>query len=87
MPASEEYHVVSFVAHAAQSHIEEIKAQISQVEGTEIHAVSDEGKIVLTIEGRGQREIDQKLATFKYHDGLLTVSPVYHQFLPETENV
>ncbi|MEW6992167.1 chaperone NapD [Colwelliaceae bacterium 6441] len=78
-----EYHVASFVAHALQEHITELKEEITQTEGAEIHAVSDEGKIVFTIEAASQKKIGFLIDQLKHHVGLLSLSPIYHQFLTE----
>ncbi|WDD99995.1 MULTISPECIES: chaperone NapD [Thalassomonas] len=81
---SGEYHVASFVAHAVVTQLDDVKQQIKQIQGAEIHAVSPEGKIVFTIEDFSQKGIGQKIDTLKYHTGLYNLAPVYHQFLPET---
>ncbi|WP_206483824.1 chaperone NapD [Thalassotalea sp. G2M2-11] len=80
-----EYHVASFVAHAQNGHVEEVTSEISSTEGAEIHAVSDEGKIVFTIEASTQKKIGFLIDQLKHHIGLLSLSPIYHQFLTEEE--
>lgn len=86
MPEIEEYHVVSFVIHAPLSFSEELSHLIKNIDGGEVHAISPEGKIVFTVEGKHQKDIDQKIITLKDHSGVLSLSPVYHQFLSESEN-
>ncbi len=81
-----EYHIASFVGHAIAEHIDDVQRSIAQTPGAEIHAVSPEGKIVFTIEDVSQKGIGQKIDTLKYHDGLLNLAPVYHQFLSENQN-
>lgn len=78
-----EYHVASFVAHAQHSFIEALTEEITQTEGAEIHAVSEEGKIVFTIEASSQKKIGFLIDQLKHHIGLLSLSPIYHQFLTE----
>lgn len=78
-----EYHVASFVAHAIQKNLQEVTEEITQTEGAEIHAVSDEGKIVFTLEASSQKKIGFLIDQLKHHIGLLSLSPVYHQFLTE----
>lgn len=85
MNQAAEYHVASFVAHALLADLTAVKQAINQIEGAELHAVSPEGKIVLTIEDTSQSNIGQKIDQLKHHPGLLSLSPVYHQFLPNTE--
>ena len=78
-----EYHVASFVAQAHQKNIPAVSEEISLIEGAEIHAVSEEGKIVFTIEAASQKKIGFFIDQLKNHIGLLSLSPIYHQFLTE----
>lgn len=81
-----EYHIASFVAQANQENLADVQEKINLVVGAEVHAVSPEGKIVFTIEDNNQHKISQKVEELKYCQGMLTIAPVYHQFLPEAEN-
>lgn len=78
-----EYHIASFVAHAQLEQLTVVEAHIESIEGAEIHAKSPEGKIVFTIEDDSQKAIGRKIDQIKEHSGLLSFSPVYHQYLPE----
>ena len=78
-----EYHVASFVAQVVPTQVTSIKAQINAVEGGEVHTSSDQGKIVFTIESQIQRNIADKAESIKHLPGVLTVAPVYHQYLTE----
>jgi len=80
---TDEYHVASFVAYAMPEQISEIEAAITAIEGAEIHATSEEGKIVFTIEGDSHKGIGKKMDILQVHKGLINLSPVYHQFLDE----
>jgi nitrate reductase NapD len=79
-----EYHVASFVAHAMKANLEHVQQAIETLEGAELHATSPEGKIIFTIEATSQHDIGQRIDQLKYHAGLLSLSPVYHQFIPTT---
>lgn len=78
-----EYHVASFVAHAMKKNITQVTEEITCTEGAEIHAVSEEGKIVFTLEASSQKKIGCLIDQLKHHVGLLSLSPIYHQFLTE----
>ncbi|MBU2869247.1 chaperone NapD [Colwellia sp. E2M01] len=82
---SDEYHVASFVAYPILEQLDTVKKAILTVEGTEIHAVSEEGKIVFTIEGNSYRDIGSKMDIIRVHKGIINLSPVYHQILDESE--
>jgi nitrate reductase NapD len=79
-----EYHVASFVAYPIFEKLDEVKQAIIDVEGTDIHATSEEGKIVFTIEGNSYRDIGTKMDIIRVHKGLINLSPVYHQILDES---
>ena len=79
-----EYHVASFVAYPILAQLNEVKQAITDVEGTEIHATSAEGKIVFTIEGNSYRDIVTKMDIIRVHKGIINLSPVYHQILDES---
>jgi len=78
-----EYHVASFVAHVVPEMAEDMIADINSIEGAEIHAVSEQGKVVFTVEAASQSQIGNTIDQLKHHIGLLSLSPVYHQFLIE----
>lgn len=80
-----EYHVASFIAHTMPIHSAELSAFIAEQAGLEVHAVSDEGKIVFTAEADTQKAIANLTDTVKNHTNVLTLSPVYHQFLNEEQ--
>jgi len=79
-----EYHVASLVAYCILTEVEAVKAAIAEVSGTEIHATSDEGKIVFTIEGVSHKDIGKKMDILRVHTGMINLSPVYHQVLDES---
>lgn len=81
-----EYHVASLVAYPIFTKIDEVKAAIVAVDGTEIHATSEEGKIVFTIEGTSYKDIGKKMDLIRVHKGIINLSPVYHQILDESSD-
>ena len=82
---TEEYHVASFVGHAFKKQLSQVQQVITETSGAEIHATSPEGKIIFTLEGSSHKELGIKIDNLKRHDGFLSISPVYHQYLTETQ--
>jgi|TARA_B110000014_G_C19510093_1_gene274931 nitrate reductase NapD len=80
-----EYHIASLVAYCISTEIGKVKEAILKVEGTEIHGTNEQGKIIFTIEGHSHKDIGKKMDILRVHQGILNLSPVYHQFLDETE--
>ena len=83
--SNEEYHVASFVAHTLPENIQALSQFIDQQPCLEVHAINETGKIVFTSEGSSQKEIANNTEIIKSHTQVLTLSPVYHQFLNEAE--
>jgi nitrate reductase NapD len=82
-----EYHVASFIALVMKSQIDAIIRQIKAIDGAEIHGISAEGKIVFTVEASDQKHITRQVEPLKDQKGLLTLAPVYHQFIPASDNI
>lgn len=83
MQMHDEYHVASFIAHAKESTHDVVSKLINDIPGGEVHAVSDKGKIVFTIEAQSQNIIGDYIDQIKQRVEILNLSPVYHQFLAE----
>lgn len=82
-----EYHVASFVAHAKAQYLDQVSSDIKQSPGSEIHAISEQGKIVFTLEAHSHKAIGREIDRLKQHTGLLNLSPVYHQFLQQDQAI
>ncbi len=48
--------ISSAIVHAQPGHAEVVRRALAAIAGVEIHAVSDEGKLIITIESPGDRE-------------------------------
>ena len=83
MTKKSEYHVASFIAQIDINQIEKVKKSIESTPGAEIHVTDKAGKVVFTIEANNQKIIGQYADELKYQAGILTLSPVYHQYLDE----
>ncbi|WP_394201330.1 chaperone NapD [Shewanella waksmanii] len=82
---SQEYHVTSLVVHAAPTELIQVKHQIDALAGTDIHAVTEEGKLVVTLEGETQASILDNVEAINALSGVLSSSLVYHQVEPLEE--
>ncbi|OKY27720.1 chaperone NapD [Thalassotalea sp. PP2-459] len=80
---STEYHVASFVAHITPQQTNAFSQEIEAQHGAQVHAVSNDGKVVFTIEAQHQKHIAFVVEQFRNFIGLYSLSPVYHQFLTE----
>ncbi|WP_185962663.1 chaperone NapD [Thalassomonas sp. M1454] len=78
-----EYHVASFIMQIDVSQDAVVRQSIEATPGAEIHADNGKGKIVFTIESDNQKHIGNYADELKYQPGVLTLAPVYHQYLEE----
>lgn len=62
-----------------------VEQAMREVDGVELHAVSPEGKMVVTIEASGDRETTATYEFISQMDGVLSASMVYHQNEPDPE--
>lgn len=73
------YHVASFVVHVKPEHADEAVRMINALDGLEVHA-AEGGKLVVTAEGTGVREIAQLKERLEASGPVLAVAPVYHEY-------
>ena len=76
--ATPQYHVASLVAYAMKNKVSAVQAAITHISGAEVHAISEEGKIVFTLEGDSYKTLGRKMDEIRLHEGLINLSPVYH---------
>ena len=58
---------------------------LASIAGVEVHAVSDEGKLIVTIESPGDRETADTFEAISEMDHVMSTSMVYHQTESEPE--
>ena len=77
--------ISGIVVHEKPDKIEAVRAQLKKLPGVEVHASSAEGKMVVTIEKPGDREITDLFDEIGKTSGVLSTAMVYHHFEPDTE--
>ncbi|MDO3722251.1 chaperone NapD [Marinobacter sp. chi1] len=83
MPNSKEYHVASFISLIDVSRKDAVLDSIRATPGAEVHVTNEQGKVVFTIEAEQQGVIGQRADQLKLIPGMLSLSPVYHQYIEE----
>ena len=78
--AEQEYHVASYIVRTPPERAASVAGSIEALAGLEVHAVED-GKIIVTAEATGARELAKMADTLQDFKGVLAVSPVYHEYL------
>jgi len=78
-----EYHVASYIVQVTPKNLAAVKEAISSTAGTEIHAETEQGKLVLTIEGASHQVIAKKVDFIQDLTGVNSLAQVYHQYTSE----
>lgn len=79
--------ISSIIVIPHPDHIEAVRQHLQTIECVELHAVSPEGKMVVTLETMGDRETAELYETISHLDGVLSASMVYHQKESDPETV
>ena len=67
--------------------IEVVRQSLQTLAGVELHAVSPEGKMIVTLETAGDRETTDLYEQISLLDGVMSASMVYHQKESDPETV
>ncbi len=68
------------LVHTYPQHIDAITRQLDEIDGVEVHAVTDAGKIVITIEKPDDRGMSESVLQLQNITGVLNASVIFHQF-------
>jgi len=60
--------------------IDNVWQTLEQLEGVEVHAANEDGRLVVTIERQGENDVADLLVHMQDVPGVLSASMVYHQF-------
>ncbi len=60
--------------------LQDVWQTLEQFEGVEVHGANEDGRLVVTVEKQGERDIADLLVHMQDVPGVLSASMVYHQF-------
>lgn len=72
--------VCGVLVHAQPEYSDVVRAGLEEQPGVEVHAVSDDGRIIVTVEKETQRQTGDTLTQFQHIDHVLSTSLVYQYF-------
>jgi nitrate reductase NapD len=70
--------IAGVLVHSRPEKIQDVRAEFIQMPGVEVHDVSEEGKMVVTVEEVHGADIAATMTQFHYTDGVLSAAMVYH---------
>jgi len=77
--------ISSILVNAGPQQAALVQSGLANLDGVEIHAVSEEGRMIVTIESDGDRSTTQTYEAIQQLPGVLSLAMVYHHFEPDTE--
>lgn len=78
-------HIAGVLVQARPEAIPQLQTRLSAVAGLEIHTVSPDGRMVVTIEGDGRKSVADTLFSLNAMQGVLSASLVYEH--SETDSI
>lgn len=71
------YNICGVVIHAAHNKKEQIVNTLTDTDGVEVHAASETGRLVVTVESEDNFYVADTISSFKDIEGVLTASMIY----------
>ena len=71
------YNICSVLVHAKQNMIDSVKAALESQQGVEVHAKSDDGRLIVTVEDEYRKQVGDRIMGFYEIDGVLSASMIY----------
>jgi periplasmic nitrate reductase NapD len=78
-PMSDEFHISSLVVQVLPAKVQFVQEAIARLGGTEINAVTDGGRIVVTLETNSEAEFLMRFAEIDRLPGVVSAMLVFHQ--------
>ncbi len=72
-----ELHIAGIIVYAQHAHLNGIKQAIALLPGAEIHAVTEQGKLIVTLEGRDTSEVANQMSALHVLPGVYSATMVY----------
>lgn len=73
----DEYNVCGVLVHAHNNQIEQVKKLLEQQDGVEVHAVTDNGRLVVTVEHDRRKTVGDRIMGFYEVPGVLSAAMIY----------
>ncbi|MBU0901755.1 MULTISPECIES: chaperone NapD [Pseudomonas] len=78
---AETLHIASLLVHARPEQFEAVKANLSLLDGVELHQQSPLGKLVVVLETADEQQILERIDQISNLPGVLNAALVYHELL------
>ena len=72
-----DFNICGVLVHAQLDQVDQVKAQLEEISGVEIHSATDKGKLVVTVESDSRRFVADTITGFTNMKGVLSASMIY----------
>ncbi len=71
------YNICSALVHAKLEQIDSVRQTLESQAGVEVHAQTEDGRLVVTIEDENRKEVGDRIMGFYKISGVLSASMIY----------
>lgn len=75
--SDDEWHIAGIMVYAHPASLDQVRTAIEAMTGAEIHAISDAGKLVVTVEAPTSQAIVAQLTCLHQLEGVISATLVY----------
>ncbi len=72
-----EYNLCSLLVHSQPEKLSDIKQTLEQLAGTEVHASTENHRLIVTVEAESRKVIAQQILNVQKIDGVLSAAMIY----------
>jgi nitrate reductase NapD len=73
------------LVRARPENCEKLKQQLGRIEGVEVHATTDDGKLIVTVLASGDQATADAVYQLQDMPGVIAASMIYHHFEDDAE--
>lgn len=77
--------ISGLVLHVRPERVQAVRSEIAGYPGVEVHAATDDGKLVVTVDRRDDRQATDTFARFQDIEGVLSTSLIYNYFEQDSD--
>ena len=80
MPTSSGLNITSIILGVAPKDAAEVSALLKKIDGVEVHAIAEDGRMIVTIESGDEDNTSNTFEMIRQLPGVISAALVYHQY-------
>lgn len=77
--------ITGVIVRAWPEHLAAVQAQLLDQPGVEVHAVTGDGRLVVTVEDANDHQLADRIMRFNDMQGVLSAAMIYHHYDSDQE--